>query len=124
MSIPLLFQTYLITLIHYMGGSIRKDMSSKVTHLIAASATGDKYRYAAGFGLPVLARSWVDACWERRDNPACIATDEAFIVRIKIIWHLTDVLDIVNKTFNIRSCDSHEIYFFIYILQKLHILYN
>ncbi|XP_032516448.2 protein ECT2 isoform X2 [Danaus plexippus] len=76
--------TYLITLIHYMGGSIRKDMSSKVTHLIAASATGDKYRYAAGFGLPVLARSWVDACWERRDNPACIATDEAFIKEHKL----------------------------------------
>lgn len=55
-------------------------MSSKVTHLIAAAATGDKYRYATGFGLPVLARSWVDACWERRDDPACLATDEHIIV--------------------------------------------
>lgn len=73
-------QTYLITLIHYMGGSIRKDMSSKVTHLIAAAATGDKYRYASGFGLPVLARSWVDACWERRADAACLATDDAVIV--------------------------------------------
>ncbi|XP_068629216.1 uncharacterized protein pbl isoform X2 [Battus philenor] len=71
--------TYLITLIHYMGGSIRKDMSSKVTHLIAAAATGDKYRYCMGFGVPVLKRSWVDACWERRDDPACFATDDSFI---------------------------------------------
>ncbi|XP_046967592.1 protein ECT2 isoform X7 [Vanessa cardui] len=76
--------TYLITLIHYMGGSIRKDMSSKVTHLIAAAATGDKYRYASGFGLPVLARSWVDACWERRDDPACFATDDAMIKEHKL----------------------------------------
>ncbi|XP_041973962.1 protein ECT2 isoform X2 [Aricia agestis] len=76
--------TYLITLIHYMGGSIRKDMSSKVTHLIAAAATGDKYRYASGFGLPVLQRSWVDCCWERRDDPACIATDAAFIKEHKL----------------------------------------
>ncbi|XP_022822603.1 protein ECT2 isoform X3 [Spodoptera litura] len=76
--------TYLITLIHYMGGSIRKDMSSKVTHLIAAAATGDKYRYASGFGLPVLARSWVDACWERRDDPACLATDDDIIKEHKL----------------------------------------
>ncbi|KAJ0181265.1 hypothetical protein K1T71_003350 [Dendrolimus kikuchii] len=76
--------TYLITLIHYMGGSIRKDMSSKVTHLIAAAATGDKYRYASGFGLPVLARSWVDACWERRDDPHCLATEEAIIKEHKL----------------------------------------
>ncbi|XP_013148591.1 PREDICTED: protein ECT2 isoform X2 [Papilio polytes] len=76
--------TYLITLIHYMGGSIRKDMSSKVTHLIAAAATGDKYRYATGFGLPVLARSWVDACWERRDDPACLATDDTIIKEHKL----------------------------------------
>ncbi|CAK1599944.1 unnamed protein product [Parnassius mnemosyne] len=76
--------TYLITLIHYMGGSIRKDMSSKVTHLIAAAATGDKYRYATGFGLPVLARSWVDACWERRDDPACFATDDVVIKEHKL----------------------------------------
>ncbi|KAG7304527.1 hypothetical protein JYU34_011476 [Plutella xylostella] len=76
--------TYLITLIHYMGGSIRKDMSSKVTHLIAAAATGDKYRYASGFGLPVLARSWVDACWERRDDPVCLATDDSIIKEHKL----------------------------------------
>ncbi|XP_061711445.1 protein ECT2 isoform X3 [Cydia pomonella] len=76
--------TYLITLIHYMGGSIRKDMSSKVTHLIAAAATGDKYRYASGFGLPVLARSWVDECWRRRDDPACHATHDAVIKEHKL----------------------------------------
>ncbi|CAB3248321.1 unnamed protein product [Arctia plantaginis] len=77
--------TYLINLIHYMGGSIRKDMSSKVTHLIAAAATGDKYRYASGFGLPVLARSWVDACWERRDDPTCFATNDDIIKEHKLM---------------------------------------
>ncbi|KOB72011.1 Pebble, partial [Operophtera brumata] len=60
------------------SGFRKKD--ELVTHLIAAAATGDKYRYASGFGLPVLARSWVDACWDRRDDPACLATEDAFTV--------------------------------------------
>jgi len=27
-----------------MGGSIRKDFSAKITHLVANSSTGEKYR--------------------------------------------------------------------------------
>ena len=39
-----LFQLHLAELIHRMGGSIRKDISSKVTHLVADSTNGEKYR--------------------------------------------------------------------------------
>lgn len=37
--------TRLIIMIHQMGGSIRKDPGSKVTHLIANCCGGEKYRY-------------------------------------------------------------------------------
>lgn len=37
--------TRLINMIHHMGGSIRKEAASKVTHLIANCCTGEKYRY-------------------------------------------------------------------------------
>lgn len=57
-----------VPLVHHMGGSIRKDMSSKVTHLIAKSSGGDKYQYAATFKVPVMHQSWVFACWEQRFN--------------------------------------------------------
>lgn len=33
-----------MTLVHHMGGIIRKDFSSKVTHLVANSTQGDKFR--------------------------------------------------------------------------------
>lgn len=33
-----------MTLVHHMGGIIRRDFSSKVTHLVANSTHGDKFR--------------------------------------------------------------------------------
>lgn len=38
------FQTKLVNLIHSMGGCIRKDMNSKITHLISTHSGGDKYQ--------------------------------------------------------------------------------
>ncbi|KAK7866025.1 hypothetical protein R5R35_008539 [Gryllus longicercus] len=57
----------LMQLIHFMGGSIRKDMGSKITHLIANSRGGDKYLYAATFRVPIMSEAWVHACWEQRN---------------------------------------------------------
>lgn len=54
-------------LIHSMGGSILKDMTtSRVTHLVADSCRGEKYRYASTFGIPIMAGSWLEAAWARR----------------------------------------------------------
>uniref|UniRef100_A0A8C7FMK2 Epithelial cell transforming 2 n=1 Tax=Oncorhynchus kisutch TaxID=8019 RepID=A0A8C7FMK2_ONCKI len=36
----------LVNLVHHMGGTIRKDFSTKVTHLIAYSTHGEKYKLA------------------------------------------------------------------------------
>ncbi|KAK9512133.1 hypothetical protein O3M35_000625 [Rhynocoris fuscipes] len=56
----------LILLIHNMGGSIRKDMSSKVTHLIANCCGGDKYKYAIAFRVPIMSVEWVHNAWAMR----------------------------------------------------------
>uniref|UniRef100_A0A8C6M8W6 Epithelial cell transforming 2 n=1 Tax=Nothobranchius furzeri TaxID=105023 RepID=A0A8C6M8W6_NOTFU len=58
----------LVNLVHHMGGTIRKDFSSKVTHLIANSTNGEKYRVAACMGTPILSSSWIQKAWERRDD--------------------------------------------------------
>lgn len=69
----------LIQLIHYMGGSIRKDMGAKVTHLIANSRGGEKYLYAATFRVPIMSEAWVTACWEQRNNVGVTATQPEFM---------------------------------------------
>lgn len=70
--------TLLVDLIHKMGGSIRKDLNSKSTHLICNSSSGEKYRYAMTFRLTVVHSEWVHAAWEQRDNLDFLATDDEF----------------------------------------------
>ena len=36
--------SHLADLVHYMGGSVRRDFSGKVTHVIANIAQGQKYK--------------------------------------------------------------------------------
>lgn len=63
-----------------MGGSIRKDMVSKVTHLIANCCGGDKYQYATTFKVPVMSQDWVINCWEQRNDLTLCATLDSLIV--------------------------------------------
>ncbi|XP_055841172.1 protein ECT2 isoform X5 [Episyrphus balteatus] len=70
--------TKLVKLIHSMGGGIRKDMNSKVTHLISNVSGGEKYQYAKTFRLTVLRSQWVHDAWEKRDEPQFLATAEDF----------------------------------------------
>lgn len=60
-------------LVHNMGGSVRGEMSSQVTHLIANSCMGDKYQYAAVFKLPIASVTWVHHSWAMRDQPGYLA---------------------------------------------------
>ncbi|XP_046989203.1 protein ECT2 isoform X1 [Schistocerca americana] len=74
----------MITLIHNMGGSIRKDMVAKVTHLIANNCGGEKYRYAVTFRVPIMSDTWVYKCWEQRDNVGFSAvSDEMMCHKMK-----------------------------------------
>lgn len=69
----------MITLIHNMGGSIRRDMVSKVTHLIANACGGDKYQYAVTFRVPVMGEKWVHAMWEKRNEITISAASEEMV---------------------------------------------
>ncbi|CRK99988.1 CLUMA_CG013280, isoform A [Clunio marinus] len=78
--------TQLVHLIHFMGGSIRKEMNHRATHLICSNAYGEKYRYALTFRLNVVRSSWVLNAWENRNEAEFSATNETFTTnhRLKI----------------------------------------
>ncbi|XP_046745415.1 protein ECT2 isoform X6 [Diprion similis] len=76
--------TRLINMIHSMGGSIRKDMGNKVTHLIANCCGGDKYRYAITFRIPIMSLDWVTELWEARDDVASISSNDKLIADHKL----------------------------------------
>nr|XP_046247913.1 protein ECT2 isoform X2 [Scatophagus argus] len=74
----------LVNLVHHMGGTIRKDFSTKVTHLIAHSTHGEKYRLAVCMGTPILTPSWILKAWERRDDMYFHAGEEEFRTEFKV----------------------------------------
>ncbi|XP_078493383.1 protein ECT2 isoform X2 [Ciona intestinalis] len=75
---------HLVTLCHYMGACIRKDMSSKIDFLVTNTLHGPKYRTAVSLGTPVMKEEWIHRCWaaRNRDQP-CKATDDEFLVPCK-----------------------------------------
>ncbi|KAM4887688.1 protein ECT2 isoform 2-T2 [Thomomys bottae] len=67
----------LVTLVHHMGGVIRKDFNSKVTHLVANCTEGEKFRVAVSLGTPIVKPEWIYKAWERRDEQDfCAAADD------------------------------------------------
>ncbi|CAK9807715.1 Protein ECT2 [Anthophora plagiata] len=76
--------TKLINMIHNMGGSIRKEMGAKVTHLIANCCGGDKYRYAVTFRVPIMSMEWVTALWNAKDDISSYGNNEELITGYKL----------------------------------------
>ncbi|XP_060797518.1 protein ECT2 isoform X2 [Neoarius graeffei] len=74
----------LVNLVHHMGGIIRKDFSAKVTHLIAHSTHGEKYRLAVCMGTPILTPDWIHKAWEHKDNVNFHAGEEEFRMAFKV----------------------------------------
>lgn len=70
----------LVRLVQNMGGSIRKEMSVSVTHLIAQGVGGKKYQYAITFRVPVMSESWVFSAWEKRREHGFGAAASEFTV--------------------------------------------
>ncbi|KAL0593331.1 Protein ECT2 [Plecturocebus cupreus] len=67
----------LVTLVHHMGGVIRKDFNSKVTHLVANCTQGEKFRVAVSLGTPIMKPEWIYKSWERRnEQDFCAAVDD------------------------------------------------
>ncbi|KAL8598805.1 hypothetical protein ACOMHN_015384 [Nucella lapillus] len=58
----------LVDMVHHMGGSVRRDMTAKVTHLIANCTGGEKYKYAMTMGMPIMSAQWVEQLWAQRYN--------------------------------------------------------
>ncbi|XP_061194759.1 protein ECT2-like isoform X2 [Saccostrea echinata] len=57
----------LAEIVHHMGGSVRRDVSSKVTHLIADCTDGPKYRLASSLEIPIVKTDWIYKVWADRD---------------------------------------------------------
>ncbi|XP_022525285.2 protein ECT2 isoform X1 [Astyanax mexicanus] len=74
----------LVSLVHHMGGTIRKDFSAKVTHLIAHSTHGEKYRLAVCMGTPILTPDWIRKAWEHKDEINFHAGVEEFRTAFKV----------------------------------------
>ncbi|XP_024273145.1 protein ECT2 isoform X2 [Oncorhynchus tshawytscha] len=74
----------LVNLVHHMGGTIRKDFSTKVTHLIAYSTHGEKYKLAVCMGTPILTPTWIHKAWEHREDVSFHAGDEEFRTEFKV----------------------------------------
>lgn len=72
-------------MIHNMGGSIRKEMGAKVTHLIANCCGGDKYRYAVTFRVPIMSMEWVAALWNAKDDISSYGNNEELVIFMLII---------------------------------------
>uniref|UniRef100_A0A0K2SYG9 Protein ECT2like [Megachile rotundata] n=1 Tax=Lepeophtheirus salmonis TaxID=72036 RepID=A0A0K2SYG9_LEPSM len=70
--------------VHSMGGSVRKDFVTKVTHLVSADCSGDKYRYAATFGIPIVSGDWLRLAWERRLEPGFKASNPELLEECKV----------------------------------------
>ncbi|XP_069720734.1 protein ECT2 isoform X2 [Phaenicophaeus curvirostris] len=75
----------LVTLVHHMGGVIRRDFSSKVTHLVANSTHGDKFRIAVSLGTPILKAEWIYKAWEKRNEIDFCAADDDFRNQFKVL---------------------------------------
>ncbi|XP_040423080.1 protein ECT2 isoform X1 [Cygnus olor] len=74
----------LVTLVHHMGGIIRRDFSSKVTHLVANSTHGDKFRIAVSLGTPIMKAEWIYKAWEKRNEIDFCAVDDDFRNQFKV----------------------------------------
>lgn len=69
----------LVDLVHHMGGAIRKEFSCKVTHLVANSRKGEKYRAAVSLGRPIMRADWIHLLWQRRDDLSASAVDSSMM---------------------------------------------
>ncbi|KAJ5713092.1 uncharacterized protein N7483_010273, partial [Penicillium malachiteum] len=47
------------------GAEFRKDLTKSVTHLVARTAEGEKYKFATQWGIKVVAEKWFHDCVER-----------------------------------------------------------
>lgn len=56
-------------IVHYLGGSVRKDYGDQVTHVVSFANLGEKYLTAFNMERSeILTEDWLVQCWNERDN--------------------------------------------------------
>lgn len=78
-SVPRQERDQLYGLIKLMGGTVSKDFTNSVTHLVAGEVGSQKYRVACNVNKPILLPEWVYTCWDMCRNDHICATDEEFM---------------------------------------------
>lgn len=68
----------LVELVHFMGGSVRKDTVQRTNVFIAAKVEG-KVQSMTLVGVPTLRADWITECWENRNNPYFDVFDNKFV---------------------------------------------
>ena len=72
--------SWLVSHVHHMSGSIRKDFDyNRITHVIANRVGGEKYQYAVTFKIPVMSGTWVRQVWEQRHKLTMSTSDELMV---------------------------------------------
>lgn len=74
----------LANFVHYMGGSVRKDFSGKISHVVALVAQGRKYKAAVNLGKNIMTEKWVTAAWEQRLESNFKATRAEFLTQFQL----------------------------------------
>ena len=78
-SVPRQERDRLSEMIQLMGGTVLKDLTSSVTHLVAGEVGSKKYRVACSLNQPILLPEWVYTCWDLCHDRHICATDEEFM---------------------------------------------
>lgn len=74
-----------IKLVHYMGGSVRKEYNKKITHLIVKSTLSTKYKTAYNIGrCNLLTEDWIIEAWKHRNEINFNVNDEDFLKKFKL----------------------------------------
>ncbi|CAF2039742.1 unnamed protein product [Rotaria magnacalcarata] len=67
-------------IVHYLGGSVRKDYGDQVTHVVSFANLGEKYLTAFNMERSeILTEDWLLECWKERDNRILDVLDNDFI---------------------------------------------
>jgi hypothetical protein len=70
-----------IKLVHYMGGSVRKEYNKRITHLIVKSTLSTKYKTAYNIGrCHLLTEEWIVESWKHRNQIDFDVNNEEFVI--------------------------------------------
>ncbi|EDO38946.1 predicted protein, partial [Nematostella vectensis] len=77
-SVPRKERQHLHDYIHMMGGTVMRDFTESVTHLIAGEVGSKKYSVACSLNKPVMLPEWVFTLWEDGKSSHVVGTDPAY----------------------------------------------